>query len=68
MSRPLPFTEGAVRRAIAAVRKAGIEVGAVSVARDGTVTIFQQGALAGPVASGQTPAAPPHSEWEDIKV
>jgi hypothetical protein len=41
MTKPLPFTESRVRRAIAAVRKAGLEVSAVSVSPDGTVTVYQ---------------------------
>lgn len=63
MSRPLPFTEAAVRRAIAAARKAGLEVSAVSIAPDGTVTVFQQG-IAAPLPSGETYAK---SKWLDVE-
>jgi hypothetical protein len=41
MTKPLPFTESRVRRAIAAMRKEGLEVSAVSIHPDGTVTIHR---------------------------
>ena len=41
MTKSLPFTESTVRRAVNAVRKAGLQVSAVSIAPDGTVTVFQ---------------------------
>jgi hypothetical protein len=41
MTNPLPFTEAAVRRAVNAARKAGMKVGAISIAPDGTVTVFE---------------------------
>jgi hypothetical protein len=63
MSRPLPFTEAAVRRAIVAARKAGLEVSAVSIAPDGTVTVFQQG-IASPSPSGEKHAK---SKWLDVE-
>jgi hypothetical protein len=63
MSRPLPFTEATVRRAIAAARKAGLEVSAVSIAPDGTVTVFQQG-IASPPPSGENHA---QSKWLDVE-
>jgi hypothetical protein len=62
MTKPLPFTESAVRRAVSAARKAGLQVNAVSVAPDGTVTVYQ----------GLEPFEPPRrddnkesSEWAD---
>jgi hypothetical protein len=65
MTKPLPFTESHVRRAIAAVRKAGLEVSAVSVSPDGTVTVYQCPAgIALPARLNQTV---PASEWEDIE-
>ena len=64
MTRPLPFTESRVRRAIAAVRKEGLAIGAVSIHPDGTVTIHQ--GIAVPVMPAQTDP-PPRSEWEDIR-
>jgi hypothetical protein len=63
MSRPLPFTEATVRRAIAAARKAGLEVSAVSVAPDGTVTVFQQG-IASSLPSGENRA---NWKWLDVE-
>jgi uncharacterized protein GlcG (DUF336 family) len=63
MSRRLPFTEAAVRRAIAAARKEGIEVTAVSIAPDGTVTVFKQG-LASPSHSGENHAK---LKWLDVE-
>ena len=65
MTRPLPFTEAAIRRAILAVQKAGVEVGAVSVAPDGTVTVHRAGNSVAPAAPVNHNA--PSSEWEDIK-
>jgi len=41
MTKPLPFTEAAVRRALIAARKAGMKVGAISIAPDGTMTVFE---------------------------
>jgi hypothetical protein len=60
MTRPLPFTESRVRRAIAAVRKEGLP----SIHPDGTVTIHQ--GIAPPVVPGQIDP-PPRSEWEEIQ-
>jgi hypothetical protein len=39
MTKALPFTESAVRRAVNAARKAGLQVSAVSIAPDGTMTV-----------------------------
>jgi hypothetical protein len=52
MTKPLPFTELAVRRAIAAARKEGISF-AISIAPDGTITIFQQHTVAPPTVPSQ---------------
>jgi hypothetical protein len=43
MTKPLPFTESLVRRAIPAVRKEGLPVSAVSVHPDGTITVSRRG-------------------------
>jgi hypothetical protein len=43
MTKPLPFTEAVVRRAIAAARKEGLPIAATTIAPDGTVTIHHQG-------------------------
>jgi hypothetical protein len=39
----LPFTEAAIRRAIAAVRKAGLPIVATKIAPDGTVRLIHDG-------------------------
>jgi hypothetical protein len=62
VTRPLPFTESRVRRAIAAARKEGIAVNAVSIHPDGTVTVFQ--GIAAPLAPAQDAAK---SKWLDVE-
>jgi hypothetical protein len=62
MTRPLPFTESRVRRAIAAVRKEGLAVSAVSVHPDGTVTVYQ--GIAAPAAPAQDAVK---SKWLDVE-
>ena len=42
MTKAVHFTELAVRKAVKAARKSGLNVGAVSIAPDGTITIQQQ--------------------------
>jgi hypothetical protein len=65
MTRPLPFTESRVRRAIAAVRKEGLAVSAVSIHPDGTITVHQADrAVALPAIVPQHVVS---SEWEDIE-
>ncbi len=41
LTKPLPFSESTVRRVVLAVQKAGLQVNAVSVAPDGTVTVYR---------------------------
>jgi hypothetical protein len=65
VSKPLPFTEARVRRAIAAARKEGLAINAVSVHPDGTVTIHQ--GIAAPTEQAHNTVAS-LSEWEDIQV
>jgi len=60
MTKALAFTESTIRRAVTAARKAGLVVGAISVAPDGTVTVFQGEPLAQSVPPSQD-AAP--SKW-----
>jgi hypothetical protein len=64
MTNRLPFTEAMVKRTIAAARKAGLEVNAVSVAPDGTVTVFQQGGIVSPSPSDENSAS---SKWLDVE-
>ncbi len=60
VTKSLPFTESAVRRAVSAARKAGMKVGAISIAPDGTVTVFE-GAALDPFARPVKDASP--SKW-----
>jgi hypothetical protein len=63
MTKPLPFTESRLRRAIAAVRKEGLSVSAVSIHPDGTITVHQGETGVAPAA-----AMPQHdavSKWAD---
>lgn len=48
MTTKLPFTKATVRRAIESVRSEGLEIRAVAIGPDGTITIH----------SGQVPVAP----------
>ena len=52
-----------MRRAIAAARKEGIDVGAVSVAPDGTVTVYRGGVAVAPPSSEN----PTLSKWLDVE-
>jgi hypothetical protein len=52
MTKPLPFTEAVVRRAIAAACKERLPIAATTIAPDGTVTIHHQG-IAPPVVPEQ---------------
>ena len=40
MTKPLPFTEQSIRRAIRAVRQEGLEIKATTIHADGAVTIY----------------------------
>jgi hypothetical protein len=62
VTKPLPFTEASVRRAVVAARKAGIEVSALSVSPDGTVTVYQ--GIAPPQPLGENHAK---SKWLDVE-
>ena len=63
MTKPVPFTEAAVRRAIAAARKAGLAVAAVRIEPNGAVTIFQNG-IEPPSPSNENPD---RSKWLDVE-
>jgi hypothetical protein len=63
MTKPLPFTESRVRRAIAAVRKEGLPVSAVTVHVDGSVTVHQGGA--GVALPANMPQHDAVSKWAD---
>ena len=63
MTKPLPFTEAVVRRAISAARKEGLPISATTIAPDGSITIHHQG-VAPPVVPTQDV---PSSEWEDFQ-
>ena len=60
MTKRLPFTAAHVRRAVTAARAAGLAVSAVSVAPDGTVTVFQ--GVAAPQVPDQNAKVP--SKWD----
>ena len=62
MTTPLPFTESRIRRAIAAARKEGLAISAVTVHVDGSVTIHQ--GLAQPEARFQDGTS---SKWLDVE-
>jgi hypothetical protein len=65
MTKPLPFTESRVRRVIAAVRKEGLSVSAVSIQPDGTITVYQgDGGVALPAGMPQHDAV---SKWADTE-
>jgi hypothetical protein len=63
MTKPLPFTESAVRRAVSAARKAGLPVNAVSVSPDGTVTVYQRRETPEPQ---NTPSGDPEASPKEI--
>jgi hypothetical protein len=63
MTKPVPFTEATVRRAIAAVQKAGLSVAAVRIEPNGAVTIFQNG-IEPPSPSNETAA---RTKWLDVE-
>lgn len=55
MTRALPFTQSAVRRAVEGARSAGMPVAAVSVRPDGTIVIHSTDS---PPLAPADPAAP----------
>jgi hypothetical protein len=61
----LPFTELAVRRAIAAARKEGMKVSGVTVAPNGAITVHDADSSVAPLAPAAHHAA--SSEYEDFK-
>jgi hypothetical protein len=61
----LAFTEATIKRAVAAARKAGVEVNAVSVAPDGTITVHHMPEGVAQRAVGTHNGS--SSEWEDLK-
>jgi hypothetical protein len=64
MTARLAFTEATIKRAVTAARKAGVEVNAVRVEPDGTVTVYQQGGIASPSPSDENLA---NSKWLDVE-
>lgn len=65
MTKALPITELAVRRAIRAARKEGVQVAGISVAPDGTVTVHDVSASVAATAPAKHHAA--SSEYEDFQ-
>jgi hypothetical protein len=64
MTKALPFTEAIIRRAIAAARKAGIAVNALTIRPDGSVTLHQ----ADPAPGSAPPSQTEIDRWTDIEV
>jgi hypothetical protein len=65
MTKPLPFSESRIRRAISALRKEGLPVRAVSVHPDGTITVHQcEVSIALPADPTQDAAEA--SKWADV--
>jgi hypothetical protein len=62
MTARLHFTEASIRRAVHAARKAGLDVSAVSIAPDGTVTIHSGLASANPPSENRE-----QSKWLDVE-
>lgn len=66
MSRPLPFTEASVRRAISAARKAGLRV--MGIRADGTVIVQDGENPDVPLPDSASPGhVSPSSKWEDVE-
>jgi hypothetical protein len=65
MTKRAPVTEAMIKRTIAAARKSGLDVNAISVSPDGTITVHHMAeGVAQPVAGTQNG---PASEWEDFQ-
>jgi hypothetical protein len=67
MTKPLPFTQASLRRAIAAARKEGLRI--AGIRPDGTLITTIAGEnpaieLVGSAASGESEA---RSKWQDIE-
>ena len=63
MTRPLPFTEYSLRRAITAARKAGLRV--TGIRPDGTLIVHEGTETLVNIALIDQTEAP--SRWEDVK-
>jgi hypothetical protein len=63
VTKTLPFTELAIRRAISAARKAGIVVGGFEVRPDGTIVIFDKNTKLVPSQDEDERA-----KWHDLEV
>lgn len=65
MTRPLPFTQASIQRAIAAARKAGMRV--TGIRMDGTVVLEDGDKVVAAVSdSAQVlQIEPPSSKWQD---
>ena len=64
MTKPLPFTQASIRRAVKAARKEGLHV--LGIRSDGTVIVGDNPNIGIPVAPSSTENAPP-SKWEDVE-
>jgi hypothetical protein len=65
MTKRAPVTEAMIKRTIAAARKSGLDVNAISISPDGTITVHHlPEGVAQPVAGTHNGSS---SEWEDLK-
>jgi hypothetical protein len=63
MTRPLPFTQASLKRAIEAARKAGLRV--MGIRPDGTILVDNGGGLLDQWQDWPPTDAP--SKWEDVE-
>jgi len=56
MTKPLPFTELAIKRAVRAARKLGIKVGSIEIKPDGGIIIHE-------ASNSPAPPKPKDDEW-----
>jgi hypothetical protein len=72
MTKPLPFTEASIRRAVTGARKAGLRVTAFEVRPDGTVVVRSvddsQPGIAQPRLSSEAEIPSQEApEWGDVE-
>ena len=64
MTKPLPFTQASIRRAVKAARKEGLHV--LGIRPDGTVIVGDNPNIGVPALPTSTENAP-SSKWEDVE-
>jgi hypothetical protein len=65
MTKRAPVTEAMIKRTIAAARKSGLDVNAISISPDGTITVHHL--PDGVALAGAATQNGPASEWEDFQ-